>query len=906
MLLSIQHTLSHGISQAVIDIWKEKGIENLLPLQETALREYSFLRGENLIVFAPTSSGKTFIAEMAAIKNLESNKKVIYLVPTKALAEEKYRTFTNLYGKLGYKIVISTRERPESDSIVLDGSFDFLIAIYEKMKAYLVTKPEILSQVGLIIVDELQMMGEANRGDIIDMILTKIKYSPYKMQIIGLSAVLGDASHIANWLNCDLLVFNKRPVELREGIFNLSDNYFYYRQFNTGEMGKEKFDFYFDPSHSVKEDNFFREAVFSIARELVEVRNEQVIIFVPMRSITRSWAQMLAPELTISPAASVIKELGGFENTFSKELLINALSKGIAFHNADLSWDLRKLIEEYFNNGEVKILISTSTLGQGVNLTGRNAIIIHQMVSADEWTGNYTLVPLSRQRFRNQGGRIARFTKEMSFGRSILIARNKQEVDSLMKEYILSDFEPIALPLINKKLDVYILDLIASKIYNSKKEIEDFFLNTYSGTRQWNNKQENFNKLIDEGISSCLEKNMFSKDEEGTFYVSGIGKVAAINGIKPLTLLRFNQFLKMRSSDFINPLELLLAAAFTPDAYEFPIYLTYQERNVSSFIDEVKNIFARCNFVVSPYLRPFLEKESGYTDEDVAAIKKALLLNEWIGEKETREIEENFKLCSGTISNLAGHFSWLIQTMASLAAAMALPSRLEKAIAALAERLTYGVGEEGLALTKLHLPSLTRTYITALTRNNFNTIESLLGTNAEVLSKFLPMRIAEEIIAAATQFITPVDASPMGKDLCARLIEDAAEEKGGEEKADYAEESESHNEKLTKDDIIIEIDINSPQIVLLNKRKIRLTKLPYNLLLLLAKKVGKCVPYIEIDEVLWPDAKVEQQQIFAHKRAIITAFSKEIGRSLANEIILTLSGSGLMLALKPEQVRSER
>ncbi|MCX5739894.1 MAG: hypothetical protein NTZ61_15625, partial [Proteobacteria bacterium] len=59
-------------------------------------------------------------------------------------------------------------ERRETDRRVVEGRFDLLIAIYEKMKSYLVVHPELLSQVGLVVMDEVQMLGEPGRGEVVE------------------------------------------------------------------------------------------------------------------------------------------------------------------------------------------------------------------------------------------------------------------------------------------------------------------------------------------------------------------------------------------------------------------------------------------------------------------------------------------------------------------------------------------------------------------------------------------------------------------------------------------------------------------------------------------------------------------------------------------------------------------
>ncbi|MBN1899861.1 DEAD/DEAH box helicase, partial [Candidatus Sumerlaeota bacterium] len=446
MSLGIESLEAHGISRRVISLWKRDGVNALLPLQEEAVARTGVLQNKSLIVFAPTSSGKTFIAEIAALKHLESSRAVIYLVPTKALAEEKFRRFNRLYGPLGYRILAATRERPETDAPVLLGRFDLLVAVYEKMKSYLVQKPSLLSRAGLVIADEIQMLGEAERGGVADILITKIVQSPYKTQFLGLSAVLGDALRIARWLDCDFLKESRRPIELREGVFNASDGKFYYRSFNTKEEGVETLAPEALNLHEEQED-FYERAVLELARILAKIRDEQVMIFVPTRGLSRIWAEKLANSLELEPVQSAIEVLEKYEETRGRDVLLSCFRSGVAFHNADLSWSLRRLIEDHYMNGNLKVLICTSTLGEGVNLTGKNVIQIPEMVREDEWTGEYHFVPLSRSRFRNQGGRAGRLGLETGFGRSILLASGEEQTQRLRREYLYGELEPLKPPL---------------------------------------------------------------------------------------------------------------------------------------------------------------------------------------------------------------------------------------------------------------------------------------------------------------------------------------------------------------------------------------------------------------------------------------------------------------------------
>ena len=179
-----------GIDERIIDLWQRAGYTVLLPIQELAVRKGGVLSGRNVLVFSPTSSGKTFVGEMAAVKTALQNRRVAYLVPQKALAEEKYNEFHSKYRPFGIRTVISTRDRKEFDDDIGQGNFHIAVVVFEKMQSLLLTCPGLLRSVGLVVVDELQMIGDKTRGAGLEILLTKMKLAEGNPQIIGLSAVL--------------------------------------------------------------------------------------------------------------------------------------------------------------------------------------------------------------------------------------------------------------------------------------------------------------------------------------------------------------------------------------------------------------------------------------------------------------------------------------------------------------------------------------------------------------------------------------------------------------------------------------------------------------------------------------------------------------------------------------------
>src|SRR5437667_12469984 len=114
---------AYNVAPDILAIWRETVGAELLPVQERAVKEFGLFADGNLIVFSPTSSGKTFIGEMAAVKAARGNTKVLYMVPQKALAAEKFEELQRRYSPAGIKVVVSSRDRREHDDEIERGDF---------------------------------------------------------------------------------------------------------------------------------------------------------------------------------------------------------------------------------------------------------------------------------------------------------------------------------------------------------------------------------------------------------------------------------------------------------------------------------------------------------------------------------------------------------------------------------------------------------------------------------------------------------------------------------------------------------------------------------------------------------------------------------------------------------------
>ena len=194
----------------------EKEITILRPAQEKSIKK-GLLQGKNLLVCTPTASGKTLIAELAALKSIiEGKGKAIYIVPLKALASEKYRDFKRRYENTA-KIALTIGDIDSTDPYLAE--YDLIVTTSEKLDSLIRHHAPWISGIATIIVDEIHLLNDTERGPTLEILLTILKQLLKNSQIIGLSATIGNAEELAEWLNADLVVDEWRPVKLHKGIY---------------------------------------------------------------------------------------------------------------------------------------------------------------------------------------------------------------------------------------------------------------------------------------------------------------------------------------------------------------------------------------------------------------------------------------------------------------------------------------------------------------------------------------------------------------------------------------------------------------------------------------------------------------------------------------------------------------
>lgn len=235
----IQSLAACGFPQGLLDAWAG-AIPSLNQLQLDAVNEYGLLDGDHIVVSAPTSSGKTMIGELAALKGALERRRAFFLLPLKALVNDKLRYFNAVYGSFGIRTIKATGDSTTDDMApLMRGQYDICLMTYEKFAALVLGNPYLLDQVGTMVVDEVQMVADESRGANLEFLLTLLRIGRRQgtePQFIALSAVIGDTNGLERWLSARLLRRTERPVPIDEGVLRADGSF----RFVSSDTGEEK------------------------------------------------------------------------------------------------------------------------------------------------------------------------------------------------------------------------------------------------------------------------------------------------------------------------------------------------------------------------------------------------------------------------------------------------------------------------------------------------------------------------------------------------------------------------------------------------------------------------------------------------------------------------------------------
>ncbi|KAM6099160.1 DNA polymerase theta isoform 1-T1 [Theristicus caerulescens] len=386
---------SWGLPKAVLEKYHSLGVVQMFEWQAECLMLGQVLEGKNLVYSAPTSAGKTLVAELLILKRvLETRKKALLILPFVSVAKEKKCYLQALFQE------VDVRVEGYMGSMSPAGHFsalDVAVCTIEKANGLInrLIEENKTDSLGVVVVDELHMLGDSHRGYLLELLLTKVRYVTEKVakrqakmtgpgfggiQIVGMSATLPNLGLLASWLDAELYCTDFRPVPLKEWVKIGSNIYD-----SSMNLVRE-----FQPKLQLKGDE---DHVVSLCYETV-CDGHSVLLFCPSKNWCEKLADIIAREFyrlqqaessaknsALSPVVVDREEIDEVLDQLKRSIsgldsvLQRTLPWGVAFHHAGLTFDERDIIEGAFRQGLIRVLAATSTLSSGVNLPARRVII---------------------------------------------------------------------------------------------------------------------------------------------------------------------------------------------------------------------------------------------------------------------------------------------------------------------------------------------------------------------------------------------------------------------------------------------------------------------------------------------------------------------------------------------------
>jgi len=700
-----RETSSEGQLEDVVQLVMEKsGYEEPNPLQILAL-EKGLLGKRSMVVCSATASGKTAVAEMAFMKNLmESGRSVVYIVPLRALASEKYEEFQEKYGDLGYRVRVQSGDRDLSKS-PLTLRFDILVTTSERCDSILRSRPMWFDDVGVVIVDEIHLLDSENRGPTLEMVITKFRKMNPRTRILALSATIGNPEELAEWLDADLVLSEWRPVKLTQGIYRN-------RKIRFLEGDGERVD---------EVEGTGGPPAVMLAHDVV-TRRKQALLFVSSRKgaervaedVATSIGSLLSEDEKIRLSDLAQKILGDVDYpTVQCRRLAKTVRHGAAFHHAGETSRQKKLVEDSFRAGLLKVISATPTLIYGVNLPAMR-VIVRDLKRFSGFTSEY--IPVLE--YRQMCGRAGRPQYD-DIGQAITIAKSTAEEELIRERYLLGDIEEIGSKLaIEPILRMHVLGLIASGFVRRWEELMTVMSSTFYG-HQFGANPELEAKI--EGVVGDLIDYGFIQHKEGKYSPTPIGKRVSELYIDPDTgyrlYLAMSQLKKRKRR--VSPLTLLLMICYTVEMRP----LLRLGSDWGEMEDRLEEIEAE-NIVSAP-------NEWGYEYEEyLRAMRTGLMFESWINEAGEDAIHSKFGVPPGGLRAKVETADWLLYASSEIARILRSGGRKE--LDKMRVRIKYGVRED--ALTLVSIPQVGRVRARALMKAGYRQIEDLRSASVEDLA----------------------------------------------------------------------------------------------------------------------------------------------------------------------------
>lgn len=747
-----------GLPTKVKDLfYKLKGIKSLYDWQETCLNLDCVQQRRNLIYSLPTSGGKTLVAEILILKELLCRKKdCLFILPYISLVQEKVRGLASFGLELNFMVEEYAGSKGRFPPVKRRTNQSLYIATIEKAHSLVnsLIETKRLDNLGLVVVDELHMLGDGSRGAIIEMSLSKLLYMNKKTQIIGMSATLGNIKDLQTFLRAEHYTNDFRPVQLKEYV-KLRDTIY---EVDPKEEECFKFTRPLHFKYSSGMQKIDPDHIIALVTEVIPMHS--CLVFCPTKKNCENVATMICKYLKKdfvkhkeAEKSVLLQELRYSGNGNMCPVLRKTIPFGIAYHHSGLTSEERKLVEEAYSSGVLCLLTCTSTLAAGINLPARRVILRSPFVATEF---------LKRSQYKQMVGRAGRAGIDTE-GESILILQELERTKA--KSLVCAPMENCYSNLMHddgKGILSLILSLIGLNITTSLEQLKDFLSGTLLYVQE---KQLCVTKSLWDFAVECVdvlkEKGLITVTADSydkALQVTRLGR-ATYKGSVDLTCSN------MLYSDLSKGLEGLLLNSYLHLVYlvtpydmisqckpEWMIYLrqftmlSAAEQKMSAAVGVPESFVAR--------------KAAGQTvkkNVNMLAVTRmylALVLFSLLKETDLWSVAEKFQLSRGFIQTLLSSSSAFCSCVLHFTEELEEFWPYKALLTELTQRLTYCVQAELIPL--MEVTGVMESRAKQLYNAGYKTLTHLANADPSVLAKTvdnLYKKQANQIVASAKMLL---------------------------------------------------------------------------------------------------------------------------------------------------------
>lgn len=675
------------------------GIETLMPTQVKAMRSGLLNSRKNMVVVAPTGSGKTLIGYVGMLKSLSEDYASVYLVPLKSVASEKLEDLKLICGEVGCRACITTGDYDQPAEWL--SNCDLIVATYERFDSLLRLKPSWIRRVATVVVDELHIVGDSERGHILE--LVGVRSLSEGFRVIGLGAAVGNPEELADWLNAELVQDDWRPVKLVEGYYDRSSKTIVFEDGRT------------EPVTGELEVYSLREA---------SKQSYQLLIFKHSRQLAENLARLLAG-YSSEKCLDLLEEFSKQDPPkVELENFNYILSKCVAYHHAGLSSTTRKFVEKAFRDRRIRAVVATPTLAAGVNLPARRVL-----VSIKRYEEGY-MRGVSIAEYKQMAGRAGRPGLD-PFGEVIITdAKNREEA----LRYVTGSPEPaVSVLTSDRAIRIHTLSLISSHDAETAPQL----LRLLERSLAYKQMGSALASKLSHVLRNLVEWGMIH-EEGDNLKPTKLGKTVSVLYIDPMTARIIIE--NLENVRKVYDIYYLTLIAITPDFTKVRLGSTKSRELYASM-----EVLAEGGNIPTP---PWADEY-----ELLRALKAGIILRDWIEEVREDTIVERYGIGIGDIAVLTDLAQWLLYASGVVCDTVGLREHARR-LSILSKRVESGVREDALELVQVKWVGRVRAR--KLISSGIKTVRDLASLSppriAEILDVGTPR--AEEIFLDAKRIVS--------------------------------------------------------------------------------------------------------------------------------------------------------